>query len=54
MGFQNMSHHQNLSNFYLLQPVQLENGKKIEKVSQEQISSIQSSIEENLNRFKYS
>ena len=50
MGVQNMSHHQNLS-----KPISTSSiGKWKKELSQEQISSIQSSIEENLNRFNYS
>ena len=50
MGVQNMSHHQNLS-----KPISTSSiGKWKKELSQEQISSIQSLIEENLNRFNYS
>ena len=49
MGVQNMSHHQNLSKPITTSSI----GKWKKELSQEQISSIQSSIEENLNRFKY-
>ena len=48
MGVQNMSHHQNLSKPITTSSI----GKWKKELSQEQISLIQSLIEENLNRFK--